>query len=97
MPLLFPTPDLTSLQYFLHVVPRTYIASCSARLQTHQYNITHYTHIGQHNKSIPGIFFKFDLDSLAITQLQQTTTFLQLLIRCIGVIEGVLVYTVHAI
>ncbi|KIJ94988.1 hypothetical protein K443DRAFT_11685 [Laccaria amethystina LaAM-08-1] len=52
----------------------------------------------QHNQGTPGIFFKFDLDPLAITQHQRTTTFLQLLIRCVGVIGGVFVcmgYAIH--
>ncbi|KIK02931.1 hypothetical protein K443DRAFT_677094 [Laccaria amethystina LaAM-08-1] len=84
-------------QYFLHVVPTTYIAPRSAPLQTHQYSVTHYTRIMQHNQGTPGIFFKFDLDPLAITQHQRTTTFLQLLIRCVGVIGGVFVCMGYAI
>ncbi|EDR04049.1 endoplasmic reticulum-derived transport vesicle ERV46 [Laccaria bicolor S238N-H82] len=84
-------------QYFLHVVPTTYIAPRSAPLQTHQYSVTHYTRVMQHNQGTPGIFFKFDLDPLAITQHQRTTTFLQLLIRCVGVIGGVFVCMGYAI
>ncbi|EDQ98663.1 uncharacterized protein LACBIDRAFT_298338 [Laccaria bicolor S238N-H82] len=34
-------------QYFLHVVPRTYIAPRSVPLQTHQYGLTHYIRIMQ--------------------------------------------------
>ena len=51
----------------------------------------------QHNQGTPGIFFKFDLDPLAITQHQRTTTFLQLLIRCVGVVGGVFVCMGYAI
>lgn len=68
-------------QYFLHVVPTTYIAPRTAPLHTNQYSVTHYTRVLQHNVGTPGIFFKFDLDPLAITIHQKTTTFLQLIIR----------------
>ena len=47
----------------------------------------------QHNQGIPAIFFKFDLDPLAI---QRTTAFFQL-VRRVRVIGGVLVYLVYAI
>ena len=63
----------------------------------HQYSVTHYTRIMQHNQGTPGIFFKFNLDPFAITQHQRTTTFLQLLIRCVGIIGGVFVCMGYAI
>ncbi|KIJ94995.1 hypothetical protein K443DRAFT_11693 [Laccaria amethystina LaAM-08-1] len=58
-------------QYFLHVVPKAYIAPRSVPFHIHQYSVTHYTRIMQHNEGTPGIFFKFDLDPLAITQHQR--------------------------
>ncbi|KAL4255233.1 DUF1692-domain-containing protein [Pleurotus pulmonarius] len=84
-------------QYFLHVVPTTYIAPRTAPLHTNQYSVTHYTRVLQHNVGTPGIFFKFDLDPLAITIHQKTTTFLQLIIRCVGVLGGVFVCMGYAI
>ena len=84
-------------QYFLHVVPTTYIAPRSAPLHTHQYSVTHYTREMEHDRGTPGIFFKFDLDPMAITLHQRTTTFLQLLIRCVGVLGGVFVCMGYAI
>ena len=68
-------------QYFLHVVPTTYIAPRSRPLHTNQYSVTHYTRVLDHHRGTPGIFFKFDLDPLSITIYQRTTTFIQLLIR----------------
>lgn len=35
----------------------------------------------EHNKGIPGIFFKFDLDPMSLSIHQRTTSLLQLLIR----------------
>ncbi|KAF9557098.1 DUF1692-domain-containing protein [Agrocybe pediades] len=84
-------------QYFLHVVPTTYIAPRSAPLHTHQYSVTHYTREVDHDRGTPGIFFKFELDPLAITVHQRTTTFLQLLIRCVGVLGGIFVCMGYAI
>ncbi|KAF8963124.1 endoplasmic reticulum vesicle transporter-domain-containing protein [Flammula alnicola] len=89
--------NFIAYQYFIHVVPTTYIAPRSAPLQTHQYSVTHYTREVQHDRGTPGIFFKFDLDPLAITIHQRTTTFLQLLIRCVGVVGGIFVCMGYAI
>lgn len=74
-------PDFTAFQYYLHVVPTTYIAPRSRPLQTNQYSVTHYTRALQHGQGTPGIFFKFDLDPMSITIHQKTTTFIQLMIR----------------
>ncbi|KAL4062169.1 endoplasmic reticulum vesicle transporter-domain-containing protein [Scleroderma citrinum] len=76
-------------QYFLHVVPTTYIAPRSAPLQTNQYSVTHYTRSFGHGEGTPGIFFKFELDPMVISIHQRTTSFVQLMIRCVGVIGGV--------
>ncbi|KAF5379981.1 hypothetical protein D9757_010266 [Collybiopsis confluens] len=84
-------------QYFLHVVPTSYIAPRSSPLHTHQYSVTHYTRVMQHGEGTPGIFFKFDLDPMSLTIHQRTTTFPQLLIRCAGVIGGVFVCMSYAI
>ncbi|KAJ7719622.1 DUF1692-domain-containing protein [Mycena maculata] len=76
-------------QYFLHVVPTTYVAPRSEPLRTHQYSVTHYTRVLDHHSGTPGIFFKFDLDPMSLTIHQRTTSFIQLIIRCVGVIGGV--------
>ncbi|CDO74241.1 hypothetical protein BN946_scf185031.g6 [Trametes cinnabarina] len=84
-------------QYFLHVVPTTYIAPRSKPLQTHQYSVTHYTRVLDHHRGTPGIFFKFDLDPMKLTIHQRTTTLTQLIIRCVGVIGGVFVCMGYAV
>ncbi|KAF8149031.1 endoplasmic reticulum vesicle transporter-domain-containing protein [Crassisporium funariophilum] len=89
--------NFVAYQYFLHVVPTTYIAPRTKPLQTHQYSVTHYTREVEHDRGTPGIFFKFELDPLSITLHQRTTTFLQLLIRCVGVLGGVFVCMGYAI
>ena len=89
--------DFVAYQYFLHVVPTTYIAPRSSPLHTAQYSVTHYTREVSHDSGTPGIFFKFDLDPLAISIHQRTTSFLHLLIRCVGVLGGVFVCMSYAI
>lgn len=84
-------------QYYLHVVPTTYIAARSAPLYTHQYSVTHYTRKLDSHHGTPGIFFKFDLEPLALTIHQRTTTLVQLLIRCVGVIGGIFVCMGYAV
>jgi hypothetical protein len=76
-------------QYYLHVVPTTYVAPRTAPLHTNQYSVTHYTRKLNDHEGTPGIFFKFDLDPMVITIYQRTTSLVQLLIRCVGVIGGV--------
>jgi hypothetical protein len=89
--------DFIAFQYFLHVVPTTYIAPRTTPLRTSQYSVTHYTREVEHDRGTPGIFFKFELDPLLITLHQRTTSFLHLLIRVVGVLGGVFVCMGYAI
>ncbi|KAF7335414.1 hypothetical protein MVEN_02194200 [Mycena venus] len=84
-------------QYFLHVVPTTYIAPRSAPLHTNQYSVTHYTRVLSHHSGTPGIFFKFDLDPMSLTIHQRTIGIVQLIVRCVGVIGGVFVCMGYAL
>ncbi|KAK8864570.1 hypothetical protein IAR55_001820 [Kwoniella newhampshirensis] len=79
----------TIFQYFLRVVPTTYIDSARRRLVTSQYAVTDYTRSFEHGKGVPGIFFKFDLEAMSLTIRERTTTLYQFLIRLVGVIGGV--------
>ena len=70
-------------QYFLHIVPTTYVAPRQAAVKTNQYSVTHYTKTFEHGRGTPGIFLKFDFDPMAITVYQRTTSFIEFLIRCV--------------
>ncbi|KAL5526702.1 hypothetical protein ACEPAF_8427 [Sanghuangporus sanghuang] len=76
-------------QYFLNVVPTTYKAAGAKPVHTNQYSVTHYRRVLEHDQGVPGIFFKFDLEPLHMTLHQRTTTFIQFLIRVVGVVGGV--------
>ncbi|KAM5544072.1 hypothetical protein V8D89_002258 [Ganoderma adspersum] len=84
-------------QYFLHVVPTTYVPPRSKPLNTNQYSVTHYTRVLDHHRGTPGIFFKFDLEPLHLTIHQRTTTLVQFLIRVVGVVGGVFVCMGYAV
>jgi len=79
----------TAYQYFLTVVPTKYVPARSRPVRTNQYSVTNYIRQLQHGQGTPGIFFKFDLDPIAITIQEKTTTFIQFVIRCVGVVGGV--------
>ncbi|KAJ3506970.1 hypothetical protein NLJ89_g6563 [Agrocybe chaxingu] len=55
--------NFIAYQYFLHVVPTTYIAPRSSPLHTHQYSVTHYTREVSHDHGTPGIFFNSSSDA----------------------------------
>ncbi|WVR06893.1 hypothetical protein IAU60_003929 [Kwoniella sp. DSM 27419] len=79
----------TIFQYFLRVVPTTYIDASRHKLVTSQYAVTDYSRSFEHGKGVPGIFFKFDLEAMALVVRERTTTLYQFLIRLVGVIGGV--------
>jgi hypothetical protein len=78
-----------SFQYFITVVPTSYIAPRSRPLHTHQYSVTHYVKPVAHGRGTPGIFFKYDIDPVALEIHQRTTSWTQFLVRIVGVIGGV--------
>ncbi|KAI0259108.1 endoplasmic reticulum vesicle transporter-domain-containing protein [Gloeopeniophorella convolvens] len=83
--------QFVAYQYFLRVVPTTYIAPRSTPLHTNQYSVTHYERKLNHHTGVPGIFFKFDIEPVRLTIIQRTTTFAQFFIRWAGVVGGVFV------
>ncbi|BEJ16377.1 hypothetical protein CspHIS471_0509820 [Cutaneotrichosporon sp. HIS471] len=78
-----------AFQYFLRIVPTTYIDANRRMLMTSQYAVTEATRVFDHNRGVPGIFFKYDLEPMTITIRERTTTLYQFLIRLVGVIGGV--------
>jgi hypothetical protein len=51
-----------------------------------QYAVTDYTRSFEHGKGVPGIFFKYDLEGMALTIRERTTSLYQFLIRLVGVV-----------
>ncbi len=79
-----PAAAFVAYQYYLHVVPTTYIAPRTKPLSTSQSSVTHYPRVQDHHSEHPGIFFKFDLEPMKLTIHQRTTSFVQLFIRFVS-------------
>jgi len=78
-------------QYFLSVVSTTYIDAKQRLLDTHQYSVTDMSRVTEHGRGVPGIFFKYDLEPIALTIRERTTTLLQFLVRLAGIVGGIVV------
>ncbi len=76
--------DFIAYQYYLRVVPTTYVAPRTEPLHTNQYSVTHYERTVNEHMGVPGIFFKFEIEPVRLTLIQRTTTIAQLFIRCVS-------------
>lgn len=80
------TLAFTIFQYFLRVVPTTYIDASRRKLITSQYAVTDYSRSFEHGKGVPGLFFKYDLEPMSVVIRERTTSLYQFLIRLAGVV-----------
>ncbi|PWN51353.1 DUF1692-domain-containing protein [Violaceomyces palustris] len=76
-------------QYFVSVVPTTYIDARGRKLKTNQYSVTDYTRVIQHGQGVPGIFIKYDIEPLTMTIHERSTTLTEFLVRLAGVLGGI--------
>ncbi|GAA5865383.1 hypothetical protein JCM8547_005077 [Rhodosporidiobolus lusitaniae] len=87
----FPFADFHIFQYFLSVVSTTYIDASRRVLPTSQYSVTEMSRTTEHGRGVPGIFFKYDIEPVAMTIRERTTPLLQFLVRLSGIVGGILV------
>ncbi|KAM0791808.1 hypothetical protein ACM66B_004068 [Microbotryomycetes sp. NB124-2] len=80
-------------QYFVSVVSTTYIDARRRVLHTSQYSVTDMSRVTEHGKGVPGIFIKYDIEPMALTIRERTTSLLQFLVRLAGIVGGILVCT----
>ena len=84
-------------QYYLSVVPTIYTRTptspdltSSNTIFTNQYAVTSQSHmVGE--QTIPGIFFKFDIEPILLTISEERGSLLTLVVRVVNVVSGVLV------
>ncbi|KAL3422554.1 hypothetical protein PVAG01_06710 [Phlyctema vagabunda] len=82
-------------QYFLSVVPTVYSVGSldsmsSRRIITNQYAVTEQSHlVGE--RSVPGIFFKYDIEPVLLTVEESRDGFLRFVVKVVNVFSGVLV------
>ncbi|WFD35576.1 hypothetical protein MCUN1_002432 [Malassezia cuniculi] len=87
-----------SYQYYLSIVPTRFISTSGRHIDTNQYSVTDYVRtLGPKDRTIPGIFFKYDVEPLALTIRARSTTWISFLVRLAGVIGGLWVCTGMAI
>ncbi|KAF4120093.1 endoplasmic reticulum-Golgi intermediate compartment protein 2 [Geosmithia morbida] len=76
-------------QYYLSVVPTVYTHG-STTIPTNQYAVTEQSkQIDE--RSIPGIFFKYDIEPIMLVVNETRLSFLSFIIRVVNVVSGVLV------
>jgi hypothetical protein len=76
-------------QYFISVVPTVY-STPSRTLYTNQYAVTEQSsQIGE--RSVPGIFFKYDIEPMLLSVEETRPGFLRLVVTIVNVFSGVLV------
>ncbi|KAJ2956324.1 hypothetical protein NQZ79_g7812 [Umbelopsis isabellina] len=81
-------------QYFLSVVPTTYIDNSNNLLDTYQYAVTDskkmFTEVEAVN-FIPGIFFRYDFEPISVRITEKRQSFSHFLVRLSGIIGGAVV------
>lgn len=83
-----------AFQYFLSVVPTTYKSSTTGRtIVTNQYAVTEFFQDMTERFNPPGLFFKYDIEPVALTITDTRLPFSQFLVRLVNIIGGVVVCT----
>ena len=77
-------------QYFMHVVPTTYVDASGHSLSTNQYSAREdIKSIDNHQRGIPGLFFRYDLEPIHLQLNATTMPLYKLLVRLTALIGGV--------
>ncbi|KAG6784261.1 hypothetical protein POTOM_009949 [Populus tomentosa] len=93
------TPETPSgmYQYFIKVVPTVYTDVSGHTIQSNQFSVTEHSRgadIG-HIKSLPGVFFFYDLSPIKVTFTEEHVSFLHFLTNVCAIVGGV--FTVSGI
>lgn len=76
-------------QYHLSLVPTVYTHG-SRSIATNQYAVTEQSK-QIHERAIPGIFFKYDIEPILLSVSEQRDGILRFLIKLLNVVSGVMV------
>lgn len=80
---------LTKYVYYTSVVPTLY-QKLGAEVDTNQYAVSEYRYNSSENKgSVPGIFFKYNFESLSIAITDKRLSFLQFIVRLVAIMSFV--------
>lgn len=80
-----------AFSYFISIVPTIYVNSWSRVTLTNQYSVTEFKKelsplIAE---SLPGLFFRYELEPILVNVMETRTFFLAFLVRICGIIGGV--------
>ncbi|KAJ3187485.1 hypothetical protein HDU85_006776 [Gaertneriomyces sp. JEL0708] len=91
----YATSGMQMFQYFIAIVPTTYIDRAAAfrrrTLLTNQYAVTDYSRaLNSENPAggLPGIFIKYDIEAISVRIIASRLSFLHFLTRLCGIIGG---------
>lgn len=78
-------------QYFIKVVPTEYTSVRGHTIQSNQFSVTeHYKSSDEdHFRSLPGVFFFYDLSPIKVTFTEEHTSFLHFLTHICAIVGGV--------
>lgn len=81
-------------QYFLKVVPSTtQRLGQSTPYRSNQYSVTEQRYVVNPASAIPGIYFKYDIEALAVHVIEEHRPFGQFFIRLCGIVGGIFATT----
>lgn len=85
------TLDFQLFQYYVSLIPTTYIDSFRRTVHTHQYAVTDQKRIAPEGamRDVPGVFIKYDLEPLSLYIRDESIGLGTFLVRLSGVIGGV--------
>lgn len=88
------TSHYHKFQYFMSIVPTVYTVghshAASSTIFTNQYAVTEQSH-EIHERLVPGIFFKYDIEPILLTIEESRDGVLTFLVKVINILSGVLV------
>ena len=77
-------------QYYIKVVPTKYIQSSGEVIDTHQYSVTeHFKGAQTTGRSLPGVFFIYDLSPIMIEVRENSKSFTHFLVELCAIVGGV--------
>ncbi|CAG8660664.1 2159_t:CDS:2, partial [Paraglomus brasilianum] len=81
----------TIFNYFVSVVPTTYVDNSGRKLLTNQYAVTDYSKeiTLSGTEGVPGIYFTYEIEPISVHITEKRSSFATFLVRLCGIVGGV--------
>lgn len=84
------TSPLFMFQYFISIIPTWYRDVLGTVYESNQYAVNNYQReLSERKSGTPGIFFKYELDSIAVNISEEHTPFLAFIVHVVGILGGI--------